>query len=124
MEENEEKFEVVRRKSTKNTVETTTGTCMILSEEELKSQENRLNCRRGVGDMIGDLFRVQRDRKDFPKIFQNYKPSSDIQKATPFAFMRQKTTKKVELEMPDFSKLNIKTPPLDDYDPPYAEKTP
>ena len=126
----EEEFEVVKRKKDRSSADAKQE-CMILTEEELKSQENRLNCRRGVGDTVGDLFRVQKDRKEFPKIFQNYKPNSDLQKAAAFAFMKQKppqvkpVKKEEDLHAIDFSKLSIVVPVSDnEYEPPYAEKTP
>lgn len=119
-------FELVRRRKDRSSVEAKQE-CMILTEEEMKSHENRLNCRRGVGDTVGDLFRVQKDRKEFPKIFQNYKPNSDIQKVAAFAFMKTKPTKKVEVPVKedlDLSSLSITIPTRDDGEPPYAEKTP
>jgi len=87
-----------------------------------------------VGDTIGDLFRVQKEQKEFPKVFQNYKSSSDLQKAAPFAFMKQRPAQKkpfpkkmntADTDALDFSKLKITVPENnDDDDPPYAQKTP
>ena len=57
---------------------------MILTEEELQIQSNRMNWRKGNTDTVADLFRVQHDRPEFPTIFQNYRPYSEIKKPTPF----------------------------------------
>lgn len=135
-----EGFEVVKRKGRCGQVEElkpnglaledSKPECLILSEEELKSQGNRMNWRKGNTDSAADLFRVQHDRQEFPKAFQNYRPTSEIKKETPFTYMKQKQIKiPKEVDTPidslDFGTLlEPELEPELEPDRPYATVTP
>jgi hypothetical protein len=74
----EEDFEVVKSKGRRSAPEVMqeepNAECMILTEDELKEQANRMNWRKGANHSVADLFSVQHARPEFPKIFQNYRP--------------------------------------------------
>ena len=135
----EEDFEVVKSKGRRSAPEVMqeepNAECMILSEDELKEQANRMNWRKGTNHSVADLFSVQHARPEFPKIFQNYRPAS--KKDTPFSGMKQKNeTLKLKVveekeatnmvyDTPRGETLTIREPePVDEPDPPYAPKTP
>jgi hypothetical protein len=137
----EEEFEVVKSKGRRNpepVQEEMKPECMILSEDELQVQANRMNWRKGTNHSVADLFSVQHGRPEFPKIFQNYRPAV-VKKDTPFTGMKLKTAsknlkpetnvteeqEKSVLDSLNFGALQIRQPePVDKEDPPYAPKTP
>ena len=128
--DSEEGFEVVKRKGRPSPLapEGLKPECLILTEEELKSQSNRMNWRKGNTDSAADLFRVQHDRQEFPKAFQNYKPLNETKKETPFTFMKQKQVKVSKGADAVVDSLNFGVLPLAESeiepDRPYASVTP
>jgi len=116
----EEEFQVVKGKAKKigaAPVEEPRAEYMMLSEEEILQQNNRMNWRKGAATSVGELFRVQNERPDFPTAFQNYRPAPEVKKQTPFSSMKQKIAKKetLKIQVPDSAVAQ---------EPPYAEKTP
>jgi hypothetical protein len=129
----EEDFEIVKRKghhrsspipdepATDKTE--TKPEYMILSEDEMQSQGNRMNWRKGANQSVADLFRIQHTRPEFPKIFQNYRPAPT--KETPFTGMKLRTPKSPTGTVePSKASLQINMPNEYDSDPEYADKTP
>jgi len=84
-----EEFEVVKRKGKANTRATEPTECLIMSEEEMREQGNRLNWRKGGSSETTDIFRAKNDRPQFPKVFENYLPYSETKKKTVFTNMKK-----------------------------------
>jgi hypothetical protein len=99
--EDHEGFEIVQRK-TRN-VSPVTQECMILTENEIREQSNRLNCRKGTTTSMENLFRVEKDRPVFPKAFENYRPQADAKKETPFTRIGQRNVVRNKIEAVDSS---------------------
>jgi len=75
----------------------------ILTEDEIRDQRNRLKCRRGTTDSMGDLFRVDRERPAFPKVFENYRLHTHQKKETPFTTIKQRNIVRSKIECVDCS---------------------
>ena len=95
-------FEFVQRKGKRTSVEVVEE-CMMLDENEIREQSNRLNCRKGTTDCVADLFRVDKVKRSFPKAFENYRPHTEIKKETPFTKIGNKNRVQSKIEFIDCS---------------------
>ena len=98
----EEEFQVVKRKAKPTPVVAPTTECLMLSEEEMKQQSNRMNWRKGGNSHVADIFRAKNDRPQFPKVFENYMPYSELKKKTVFTKIKKPELKAVANDEPAY----------------------